>query len=138
MAGRVHFTGRVPHEDVPELIRSADVVVSVPSRTPSGMVAIEAMACGVPVVVSPTGGNRDAVTDGVTGLHVPPRTPGALAGRLRHLLTDSRLGPTLAAAAARHAREHHDWDRIAEATEAVYERATGSPDDEKVMAGDAS
>jgi D-inositol-3-phosphate glycosyltransferase len=122
VARRVAFTGPVRHEDLPALIRSADVVVSVPWYAPSGRAAIEAMACGVPVVVSSVGGHLDAVADGVTGLHVPPLVPGALAGRLRRLLADPRLGPSLGAAAAVRVRERHSWGRIAAETEAVYNR----------------
>jgi D-inositol-3-phosphate glycosyltransferase len=122
VAGRVTFTGRVPHEQIPALIRSADVVVAASWSAPSGIVAAEAMACGIPVVVSATGAHLDTVTDGVTGLHVPPREPGALAGRLRRLLTDPRLGPALATAALTRVRERHPWSRIAAETEAVYHR----------------
>jgi glycosyltransferase involved in cell wall biosynthesis len=121
---RVLFAGRVRHEDMPALIRSADVVVSVPWYEPFGIAVIEAMACGVPVVVSAVGGHLDTVVDGVSGLHVPPRVPSALAGRLRRLLTDPRLGPSLAAAATARVRERYAWSRIAAETEAVYERVT--------------
>ncbi|MCW2943401.1 MAG: glycosyl transferase, group 1 [Actinoallomurus sp.] len=137
VAGRVVFTGQVPHEDLPALIRSADVVVSVPWYEPFGIVPIEAMACGVPVVASAVGGHLDTVIDGVTGLHVPPRVPGALAGRLRRLLTDPRLGGYLGAAAAAHARDRYPWSRIAAETEAVYDRVIGPAQDEIVMAGGA-
>jgi glycosyltransferase involved in cell wall biosynthesis len=122
VADRVLFTGAIRHEDMPALIRSADVVVSVPWYEPFGITAIEAMACGVPVVVSSVGGHLDTVVDGVTGLYVPPLVPSALAGRLRRLLTDPRLGPSLAAAAAVRARERYSWNRIAAETEAVYDR----------------
>jgi D-inositol-3-phosphate glycosyltransferase len=125
VARRVLFTGRIPHEEVPALIRSADVVVAASWYAPSGTVAVEAMACGVPVVVSAAGAHLDTVADGVTGLHVPPREPGALAGRLRRLLTDPRLGPALAATAAARVRERHPWSRIAAETEAVYHRVIG-------------
>jgi D-inositol-3-phosphate glycosyltransferase len=137
VAGRVLFTGRVRHEDMPALIRSADVVVSVPWYEPFGITAIEAMACGVPVVVSAVGGHLDTVVDGVTGLHVPPRVPSALAGRLRRLLTDPRLGATLGAAAARRARERYAWSRIAAETEAVYNRVIDGRAEAMVMADGA-
>jgi D-inositol-3-phosphate glycosyltransferase len=125
VAGRIRFTGRIPHADVPALIRSADVVVAASWYAPSGTVVAEAMACGVPVVVSAAGAHLDLVADGVTGLYVPPREPGALAGRLRRLLTDPRLGPALAAAAVARVRERHPWSRIAAETEAIYHRVIG-------------
>jgi D-inositol-3-phosphate glycosyltransferase len=137
VAGRVLFTGRVRHQDMPALIRSADLVVSVPWYEPFGIAAIEAMACGVPVVVSAVGGHLDTVVDGVTGLHVPPRVPSALAGRLRRLLTDPRLGASLGAAAARRARERYAWSRIAAETEAVYNGVIDGRAEAMVMVDDA-
>jgi glycosyltransferase involved in cell wall biosynthesis len=122
---------------MPALIRSADVVVSVPWYEPFGITAIEAMACGVPVVVSAVGGHLDTVVDGVTGLHVPPRVPSALAGRLRRLLTDPRLGASLGATAARRARERYNWSRIAAETEAVYNRVIDGRAETMVMADGA-
>ncbi len=125
VAGRVRFAGNVPREEIPALIRSADVFVSVPWYEPFGIAVTEAMACGVPVIASAVGGHLDTVIDGVTGLHVPPRVPGALAGRLRHLLTNPRLGRALAAAAGARAHARYPWGRIATESEAVYERVLG-------------
>jgi D-inositol-3-phosphate glycosyltransferase len=122
VADRVVFCGQVAHEDIPALVRSADVVVSVPWYEPFGIVPIEAMACGVPVVASAVGGHLDTVLDGVTGLHVPPRRPDELAVSLRRLLGDPDLRRSLGHAAAEHAHGRYPWDRVAAATEAVYER----------------
>lgn len=122
VAKRVGFAGRVRHEDLPALIRSADVVVSVPWSASFGMATLEAMACGMPVAVSAVGGHLDTVVDGVTGLHVPPRVPSALAGRLRRLFSDPRLGQVLGLAAARRVRERYGWSRVAGETEAIYGR----------------
>jgi glycosyltransferase involved in cell wall biosynthesis len=135
VASRVLFAGRVARDRMPAVIRSADVVVSVPWYEPFGITALEAMACGVPVIVSAVGGHLDTVTDGVTGLHVPPRSPGALAGRLRRLLSDPRLGPSLGAGAAAWVRERHAWSRIAAETEAVYHQVIDGRTDEMAVAG---
>ncbi|WP_119730650.1 glycosyltransferase [Thermomonospora amylolytica] len=125
VADRVTFLGRVPHDEAPALMRSADAVVSVPWYEPFGMVPVEAMACGTPVVASAVGGHLDTVIDGVTGLHVPPRDPAALAGRLTELLADRRRRTRLGRAGARRARALYSWERIAASTESVYEQLAG-------------
>ena len=78
--------GAVVRADVPALLRSADAVVCVPWYEPFGIVPLEAMACGRPVVASAVGGIQDTVVDQVTGLLVPPRRPDLLAAALRDLL----------------------------------------------------
>ncbi len=118
--GRVTFTGRIGHEEVPALMRSVDVIVSDPWYEPFGIVPLEAMACGAAVIASEVGGHLDTVADGVTGLLVPPRDPGALADRIRYLLADPERRRVLGAAAAARARSRYSWARIAAETEAVY------------------
>jgi D-inositol-3-phosphate glycosyltransferase len=119
---RVRLVGQVPRQDVAALLRSADVVVTVPWYEPFGMVPLEAMACGVPVITSAVGGHLDTVVDGRTGVLVPPRDPDALARRLRQLLGDPERRSALGAAAAVHARSRYGWDRIARDTERLYQR----------------
>ncbi|MER6949036.1 glycosyltransferase [Nonomuraea sp. NPDC000554] len=120
LEGRVRLIGSVPRARVPALMRSADVVVTVPWYEPFGMVPIEAMACGVPVVASAVGGHLDTVAG--CGLLVPPRRPRALARALRAVLDDPGRREALGAAGARRARERYGWPRVAEQTEAVYSR----------------
>jgi glycosyltransferase involved in cell wall biosynthesis len=120
VAHRVTFTGQVAHDDVPALLRSADVVVSDPWYEPFGIVPLEAMACGTAVVASAVGGHLDTVADGVTGLLVPPRDPAALAARLDHLLAAPERRQALGRAGAARARARYSWDLIAAETEAVY------------------
>ncbi|WP_344455367.1 glycosyltransferase [Actinocorallia aurantiaca] len=120
ISDRVVFLGGVPHEEVPALMRSADVVVGVPWYEPFGMVPVEAMACGTPVVASAVGGHLDTVVDGTTGLLVPPRDPRALAGALRRVLDAPGWCRTLATAAVRRAHSLYSWEQVAQGTEAVY------------------
>ncbi|MBF8192529.1 glycosyltransferase [Nonomuraea sp. K274] len=115
---RVHVIGSVPREHVPALMRSADVVVTVPWYEPFGMVPVEAMACGVPVVASAVGGHLDTVAG--CGVLVPPRRPRALARALKDVLDSPERRARLGAAGARRARERYGWPRVAERTEAVY------------------
>ncbi|MEU4574334.1 glycosyltransferase [Nonomuraea sp. ATR24] len=118
LADRVRVIGSVPREDVPALMRSADVLVAVPWYEPFGMVPVEAMACGVPVVASAVGGHLDTVAG--AGLLVPPRRPRALARALRDVLDNPDRRRELGEAGARRARDRYGWPRVAELTEAVY------------------
>ena len=122
VAERVDLRGRVERGELPALLRSADVVVCAPWYEPFGIVPLEAMACGVPVVASAVGGMIDSVVDGVTGLHVSPRDPERLASGLRSLLDDPARRASLGLAGVRRARRLYDWGRVATATLDVYAR----------------
>jgi D-inositol-3-phosphate glycosyltransferase len=126
LAGRVRFRGQVEPGDLPALYRSADLVVCVPWYEPFGIVPLEAMACGVPVVASAVGGLVDSVVDGVAGVHVPPRRPDLLASVLAGLLADPARRAALGAAGARRARRRYRWDRIARGTLDVYAGLTAA------------
>ena len=120
VADRVQLRGSVDRADLPALLRSADAVLCVPWYEPFGIVALEAMGCGVPVVATAVGGLVDTVVDGATGIHVPPRSPQHLATALRCLLEDPVLRRRLGAAGARRARSRYGWKRVARSTLAVY------------------
>lgn len=120
IADRVHFRGRIERRDVPPLLRSADAVVCYPWYEPFGIVPLEAMACGVPVVVAQVGGLVDSVVNGVTGIHVPPRAPIALAQALRELLENRKRCIELGLGGTRRANRRYGWARIASDTLAVY------------------
>ncbi len=122
VADRFELRGRVPHEQLPALIRSADVVVCLPWYEPFGIVPLEAMACGVPVLGSAVGGLLDTVVDGETGVLLPDREPATVSAALRQLLADGGARERLGAAGARRA-VRYGWTRIAAATERVYLRA---------------
>jgi D-inositol-3-phosphate glycosyltransferase len=120
VTGRVQLRGRIDRSAVPNLLRSADVVVCVPWYEPFGIVPLEAMACGRPVIASAVGGHVDTVVDGVTGVHVPPRRPGRVAAALRNLLGDAELRARLGAAGVERARTRYSWARVADATLEAY------------------
>ena len=85
---RVHFVAPQVHEALAAYYRAADVVL-VPSRTESfGLVALEAAACGTPVVAADVGGLRSIVADGTTGYLVPTRDPSDYADRVARILGD--------------------------------------------------
>jgi glycosyltransferase involved in cell wall biosynthesis len=120
---RVTLLGQVPRSEMPAIFRSADAVVCAPWYEPFGIVPLEAMACGVPVVAAAVGGLRDTVVDGRTGIHVPPRDPAAIASALARLLFEPALRDELGAAGQRRARSRYSWDRVAAETEKAYQQA---------------
>ena len=121
VADRVRLLGAVARPDVPALLRSADAVVCVPWYEPFGIVPLEAMACGRPVVASAVGGIQDTVVDQVTGLLVPPRRPDAVAAALRTLLATPTRALAFGIAGRDRVLARYGWDRIADCTLAVYE-----------------
>jgi glycosyltransferase involved in cell wall biosynthesis len=121
VADRVVLRGRVERAELPALLRSADVVVCAPWYEPFGIVPLEAMATGVPVVVSAVGGLVDSVVDGITGLHVPARDPRSLGAAVRELLAAPRRRAAMGAAGVARARTRYSWARVAESTAEVYE-----------------
>jgi len=121
VAGRVRMRGRVERERLPALMRSADAVVSAPWYEPFGIVPLEAMACGVPVIATAVGGMIDSVVDGRTGVHVPPRDPERLAEAAVRLLADRERREAYGAAGVRRARRLYDWRRIAAQVLDAYE-----------------
>ncbi|WP_041836929.1 glycosyltransferase [Actinosynnema mirum] len=123
VAGRVRLVGPVGRDAMPALLKSADAVVCAPWHEPFGLVPLEAMACGVPVVATSVGGLADSVVDGVTGRLVPPHDPRALAVALRALLADRTRQWAYGEAGVDRVRARYSWARVAEETERVYARA---------------
>ncbi|MFG1751384.1 glycosyltransferase [Streptosporangium sandarakinum] len=118
LTGRVHLLGSVGRAEVPALMRSADALVTVPWYEPFGMVPVEAMACGVPVVAASVGGHLDTVAG--CGVLVPPRDPRALSRALLDVLGRPELRASLAEAGRRRAVTRYGWPRVAARTESVY------------------
>lgn len=112
---RVELLGALSQQDVAALMRSADVVACCPWYEPFGLVAVEAMACGLPIVASAVGGLAETVIDGVTGIQVPPRCPDRIADAVRHLLGDAWLRQAMGRAGTSRS-QRYGWDRIAAET----------------------
>lgn len=93
----IRFIG--PTDDVPSLMGAADVVVQPSHFEALGLSAVEALACGAPVIASAVGGLLDFVRDGDNGLTGPPHNPAALADALKRLLDNPAFRATLAARA---------------------------------------
>jgi D-inositol-3-phosphate glycosyltransferase len=121
----VTFLGKRDQDSLPYYYSAAEAVV-VPSQYESfGMVALEAMACGTPVVASQIGGLAYLVQDGVTGYMVPVDEPAQLANRLSVLLQDQDLRERMGKQAVLVAREFA-WDKIVPKMMAVYNEVLGN------------
>lgn len=125
VAEQVRLVGTVPHEEMPTWYRSADLVASTPQYASAGRVAMEAMACGVPVVGYAIGGIADTVVDQVTGRLVAARDERALGITMRRLLADDAERFAYSHAAVDRVRCRYTWDRTAGALERLYERVVG-------------
>jgi glycosyltransferase involved in cell wall biosynthesis len=121
---RIHFTGWLLPEDVAGWYRAADVMVVPSWYEPFGMVVLEGMLHGLPIVATRTGGPASILAHGRTGLLVPPKDPRALASALLRLVEDRALRLRLGAAAAAEVRRSWLWPRIVEKMAAVYAEAT--------------
>ena len=119
-ADRVVWTGRIPNDELVRLYNRAAVVV-VPSRFEGfGLPAVEAMACGAPVVASAAGALREVVRAGGGGVLVPAADPEALAGALNALLDAPEERRSLGARGRERVVERFSWPRIARATVDAY------------------
>ncbi len=132
LGDRLTCTGQVREADMPPLMRSADVLVHLTESRPFAMVAVEAMACGIPVIASAA--HADAVIHGNTGFLMPPAEPAGSGDAPQHVLLARRIGQLLAnpmlldgygIAAASRARDRYCWERISQETEAAYESLLG-------------
>jgi D-inositol-3-phosphate glycosyltransferase len=117
----VKFAEPVPRNDLPDWYRSADLVC-VPSYSESfGLVALEAQACGTPVVATAVGGLRTAVADGISGVLVDGHDPRAWSSILARLLNEPQRRVLLSMGAVEHA-SHFGWDATARGTLDIYDR----------------
>ncbi|MGH8161140.1 MAG: glycosyltransferase family 4 protein [Gammaproteobacteria bacterium] len=121
VADRVHFPGVLV--DARPSMACCDAVVMPSAAETFGLVLVEAMQMGVPVVTSAGGGATEIVSDGETGLTYPVGDVDALAGRLRRLATDPEYAHRLARAGQRTASERFDRGRHLEGLEALFYKA---------------
>ena len=120
----VRFSPPVPRKDLPQWYRAADLVV-VPSYSESfGLVALEAQACGTPVVATAVGGLRTAVADGISGVLVDGHDPKAWSSVIVRLLQEPQRRVLLSMGAIEHA-SHFGWDATARGTLDIYDLVIG-------------
>jgi starch synthase len=104
------------------LYSGAAVAVTPSVYEPFGIVVVEAMACGAPVVASAVGGIREIIESGRSGLLVPPKDPPALAAAVNRVLSDGTLARKLSANGRRRVEQHFTWEAAAKKTFDLYER----------------
>ncbi len=118
--GKVEFLGRVSDDELAQLYRTADVFVTpATGRESFGIVLLEAMAAGTPIVCSDIHGYKGVVRRGEQALLVPPRDPEALAGAIARLLGDPDLRARMSAAGRARAQEF-SWERVTAKVEEYY------------------
>lgn len=132
----VHFAGYVPAEDLPRYYQSCDVFCAPNTGQESfGIVLLEAMAAGAPIVASDIPGYRDVLADGEQGFLVEPKKPGALADAICRLLGNPELRASMRRAGPERARGY-DWPRVASEVLAYYdevlERREAEPEPQRV------
>jgi D-inositol-3-phosphate glycosyltransferase len=116
----IRFMGAVDQGRLPIYYRAADVTVMPSTYESFGLVAVESLACGTPVVASRVGGLPTIIRDGDNGLLVPWRHPRLFADKIRQVLTDSSLARRLATNGLETARQY-GWASVAERTVDVYD-----------------
>lgn len=125
----VVFLGRVDADELPRFYASCDLFVAPALGGESfGIVLIEAMAAGCPVVASDIPGYASVVTDGVDGRLVPPRDPEALAEAIGALLDNPSLARALATTAAGSV-DRYDWAAVADRVRSIHRRVVGDGGD---------
>ncbi|NMH67683.1 glycosyltransferase [Bacillus sp. RO3] len=106
----VEFLGRIAHEDVPDFISSLHIFVISSLIESFGVSAVEAQACGVPVVATNVGGLPEVVRDGETGYLIPSKDPAALAEKLLYLYKNPSERKKLGENGREHVLNHYDWE----------------------------
>jgi glycosyltransferase involved in cell wall biosynthesis len=123
LAEAVSFVGPVDDQQLLDHYAAANVFALASSSEAQGIVALEAMACGLPVVASAVGGLLGAIDDGRTGFLVPPGDSMPLAQRLIDVLQDGHRAATIGIAARQSVERDFSWPRTVEATIQVYREA---------------
>lgn len=126
----VRFLPPLPRTDLPHWYRAADLVC-VPSYSESfGLVALEAQACGTPVIATAVGGLRTAVADGISGVLVDGHDPRAWSSVIARLLVEPQRRILLSVGALEHA-SHFGWDATARGTLDIYDRVLSQMERQK-------
>jgi D-inositol-3-phosphate glycosyltransferase len=130
----VTFLGQKDQDSLPYYYSAAELVVMPSYYESFGMVALESMACGTPVVASQVGGLAHLVEDGITGYHVPVENPHALSERIMALLEDKALRYRMGHDAFAFAKKY-SWENISDRIIRLYNTTIQEYRDHKVGVG---
>ncbi len=117
---QIKFAGRKCREILRAYYSAADIFITTPWYEPFGITPLEAMACGVPVIGSDTGGIKYSVSHGETGLLVPPNDPISLASNISFLLNDKKLAMRMGKNGLRRVHKRFTWGKVAEQIAEIY------------------
>jgi len=120
---KVYFTGYLDHKTLCKMYKCADVSVFPSTYEPFGIVALEAMLAGVPVVVSDVGGLNEIVEHGINGMKSYAGNPNSLADSILELLYDPKLCMEITKKAKNKVRNQYNWSKIAQDTHFTYQKA---------------
>ena len=123
LGSKVYFTGYLASKDVQRMYKCADVSVFPSTYEPFGIVALEAMLSGTPVVVSDIGGLNEIVDHGVNGMKSYAGNPNSLADSILTLLYDHKLCDTVTKNAKEKVKNEYNWAKIAQDTHFTYQKA---------------
>lgn len=121
LAAITHFPGRLSQDDLPTYYAAADVSVVPSHYEPFGLVTIEAMACGTPVIGSDVGGLQFTVVPEKTGLLAPPKDVAAFATAIDRILSNPEWGAQLGQAARKRVETTFSWDGVAAQLGQLYD-----------------
>ena len=123
LGNKVYFTGYLNSKQVQKMYKCADIAVFPSTYEPFGIVALEAMLAGIPTVVSDIGGLNEIVTHGVDGMKSYAGNPNSIADSVLTLLYDHQLCDNISKKAKNKVKEQFNWNKIAQDTHFIYEKA---------------
>ena len=107
----IHFMGRIPNSDVPEVLNQFDVFINCSKQESFGVNVLEAMACELPVIATDCVGPRELIKDGRSGIILKDRNPETLANVMIDILNDEKKQRKLGVSGRKRVLEYYDWGR---------------------------
>lgn len=122
VADKVTFEGYIPHREIPKILKEIDIFLLGSKKESFGVSAVEAMACGLPIIATDADGFREVIEDGVTGCLIPVGDVNAMADRMMELYCDSRLRGLMGKRGRQRAEQLYDWEQCMDNMIMAYEK----------------